>query len=203
MNKILKDSEQEVKSSQMTLLAKRSLSSSKQQQSENDRVFCTQCGMNNHIVDKCYKLHNFPLVLIRTIGKRESSQQLIKFQANNSIHPFEICNQLPFFQEDCKKLLALIHSQLVDTNNINHQVANAISNPNPIQVYIFIIAFLHALWFLPQYLLIVGLQTLKPHITLFTYMICSLQLQTLYTPWSNFQMERHYACFSSWHRSNT
>lgn len=65
----------------------------------------------------------FLLVSNKTLGKGESLQQQIKFKQT-----FDMCNQLPFSQEDCQKLLTLIQSQPIDTNNINHQAANVISN---------------------------------------------------------------------------
>ncbi|XP_042942326.1 uncharacterized protein LOC122276564 [Carya illinoinensis] len=30
------------------------------QQQKRDKLFCTHCGMNNHTVDKCYKVHGYP-----------------------------------------------------------------------------------------------------------------------------------------------
>ncbi|XP_042950892.1 uncharacterized protein LOC122282896 [Carya illinoinensis] len=100
------------------------------QQQKRDKLFCTHCGMNNHTVDKCYKVHGYPpgfkqnSTNFRQKGRFTATANQLSGQILST--PFENFNQMPFSQEDYQKLLSLIHPQPDD--NTNHQAANIISN---------------------------------------------------------------------------
>ncbi|XP_042969209.1 uncharacterized protein LOC122301926 [Carya illinoinensis] len=72
------------------------------QQYRRARLICTHCGMTNHTVDKCYKVHGYPPGFksnnYRQKGKSSSANQVTSQLLDT---PFESYNNLPFSQEDC------------------------------------------------------------------------------------------------------
>lgn len=54
-------------------------SKKQQKQPRKYRFLCTHCGMNNHIIDKCYKIPNFPHSF------KQNSRQNGRFIATNKV----------------------------------------------------------------------------------------------------------------------
>ncbi|XP_057954676.1 uncharacterized protein LOC131148773 [Malania oleifera] len=66
---------------------------------KKDKIICSHCGISGHTIAKCYRLHGFPPGFKFTKSKKEniSGNQVI------SDNP-----SLPFTQEQCTQLLALL-----------------------------------------------------------------------------------------------
>ena len=69
-----------------TALATKSLnfSSSGHNFKGKERLLCTHCGKLGHTVDKCYKLHGFPLGF--------------KFKNNKNVMAYQVSSNLDLFQ---------------------------------------------------------------------------------------------------------
>ncbi|XP_042974688.1 uncharacterized protein LOC122306322 [Carya illinoinensis] len=89
-------------------------------QFRKEKLLCTHCGMTNHTVDKCYKLHRYP-PNFRSRGKVSSANQVL-VQPEST--PFD-SNCMSFSQDEYQQLLALIRPQATDSSH--HQAANIIS----------------------------------------------------------------------------
>ncbi|KAG6678393.1 hypothetical protein I3842_14G078200 [Carya illinoinensis] len=72
------------------------------QQYRRARLICTHCGMTNHTVDKCYKVHGYPLGFkSNNYRQKEKSSSANQVTSQLLDTPFESYNNLPFSQEDC------------------------------------------------------------------------------------------------------
>ncbi|KAG7942664.1 hypothetical protein I3843_16G115500 [Carya illinoinensis] len=91
------------------------------QEYRKEKVLCTQCGMTNHIVDKCYKLHGYP-PSYKQKGKVSSANQVM---VQLSSAPFDQ-NCMPFSQEQYQQLLALIRPQPTKVPKNTPQAANVL-----------------------------------------------------------------------------
>ena len=73
-----------------------------------DRPLCTHCGKLGHTIDKCYKLHGFPLGF-KFKNKPSMAHQVSSGQISESL-PFAspLHNYPTFTLDQCQRLLALI-----------------------------------------------------------------------------------------------
>ena len=63
--------------------------------SKNKRLVCSHCNVVGHTVDKCYKLHGYPLGYksrVNTAGSKPSSSQLANA---NQVSVCSLCQSMP------------------------------------------------------------------------------------------------------------
>ncbi|KAF5454168.1 hypothetical protein F2P56_023851 [Juglans regia] len=95
------------------------------QQYRREKVLCTHCGMTNHTVDRCYKLHGYP-PSFKQKGKVSSANQVM---TQPSSTPFDQ-HCMSFSQEEYQQLLASIRPQSTEQSKTSHQAANVLSTSN-------------------------------------------------------------------------
>jgi hypothetical protein len=69
---------------------------------KKDKPLCSHCGISGHIVDKCYKLHGFPLGF-KFRNNNHAANQVSMLE--------EPLPHLPITQAQCQQLLAMLSSQ--------------------------------------------------------------------------------------------
>uniref|UniRef100_A0A2N9IWD4 Retrotransposon Copia-like N-terminal domain-containing protein n=1 Tax=Fagus sylvatica TaxID=28930 RepID=A0A2N9IWD4_FAGSY len=106
---------------------------------KKERPQCTHCGLLGHTVDKCYKLHGFPLGY-KTQGKNPTANKisLTSFGQTAGVVTNEFSNlQLSQVQAQCEQVLALLNNKTLSNpighaSNSHHQAsANTISSNLP------------------------------------------------------------------------
>ncbi|KAG2717073.1 hypothetical protein I3760_03G155800 [Carya illinoinensis] len=82
--------------------------------SRKDRPYCTHCGLSMHTIDKCYKIHSYPL------GYKLKSQNpnINQAIASQSISDSVLTQNFHFSQEQCKQLISFLqnHSNVSSVN---------------------------------------------------------------------------------------
>jgi hypothetical protein len=100
-----------------------------------DRPTCSHCGISGHTMEKCYRLHGFPPGFKFTKGKvagEHSANQVSEFFDRSSGN--QDAPSLPFTQDQCQKLMALITSDsdvIPSANQVGHSqklIANMLGN---------------------------------------------------------------------------
>jgi hypothetical protein len=91
-----------------------------------ERPVCTQCGLLGHTMEKCYKLHGYPLGYTFNKNKLNSSSAN---QVQEADQPFQV-PQLSISQEQIQQLLALIKQSTSNSvaevsSPSTHQVVNS------------------------------------------------------------------------------
>ena len=105
-----------------------------------ERPICSHCGIQGHIIDKCYKLHGYPPGY-KPKGKSSSANQVSNFIPNDQLvmsnsgsmsttssleHQAMKC---PITQEQCQQLMAFLNSQSLDGSQVgsSHKAANVVA----------------------------------------------------------------------------
>ncbi|XP_057953889.1 uncharacterized protein LOC131148176 [Malania oleifera] len=96
---------------------------------KRERPLCTHCNMLGHTIDKCYKLHGYPLGY-KPKG-RSSANEVI---CNSRIAPENFSVQCPISKAQCEKLLTFLNAgcnsgknQLATNVSIGNGLANLVS----------------------------------------------------------------------------
>ena len=112
-----------------------------------DRPVCTHCGKTGHTMDKCYKLHGFPLGFMfknkLAMAHQVSSGSSLEFAS--PMHQFST-----FTLEQCQKLLALFSasnsSLATPAQALDNSMANATSSSTSANVAIAGMDFSHSVF---------------------------------------------------------
>lgn len=74
---------------------------------QKDRPNYTHCGLSGHTVDKCYKIHRYPL------GYKPKSRNpdVNQATASQSVSNLVLTQNFPFSQEQCKQLITFLQTQ--------------------------------------------------------------------------------------------
>jgi hypothetical protein len=103
----------------------------KNNSTRKDRPICSHCGISGHTMEKCYRLHGFPPGFKFTKGKNvaESSANQVSEYFDQSSGNQDVPS-LPFTQEQCQKLMALIPptSDVSLANQVGHSKNHLVAN---------------------------------------------------------------------------
>ncbi|KAA8529901.1 hypothetical protein F0562_034495 [Nyssa sinensis] len=92
---------------------------------KKERPVCSSYGLVGHVVDKCYKLHGYPPgYKAKVQGKGPSANQVSGQSA--------FVESIPFSQEQCQQLLALINTHSIldaTTSGSTLQATRIMKNP--------------------------------------------------------------------------
>ena len=93
---------------------------------KKERPFCTNCNMFGHTIEKCYKLHGYPLGY-KPKGKNNASANQVSSQLSNEAESFTSGRNLcPISKAQCEQLLAFLSSGsgYASRGDGSHHVAN-------------------------------------------------------------------------------
>ena len=93
---------------------------------KKERPFCTNCNMSGHTIEKCYKLHGYPLGY-KPKGKNNASANQVSSQLSNEAESFTSGRNLcPISKAQCEQLLAFLSSGsgYASRGDGSHHVAN-------------------------------------------------------------------------------
>lgn len=76
--------------------------------SQKDKVICNHCGYNGRIVDKCYKIHEYPPSWKSVKAKNLSSGIMNQVSSYGLETGSDDPSQLSTLQEQCQELIALL-----------------------------------------------------------------------------------------------
>ena len=133
--------------------------SSKQNFQKRDKPTCTHCGFVGYTVDKCYKVHGYPLGY-RTKEKGPMANQVSHntpgsnaMTVNEEISPF----QLSQLQAQCQQILALLNTKPLPSNtaetsnpNVTYQALANIASSSSLLVHSMSGSFLYKSLCLPN-----------------------------------------------------
>ena len=132
-----------------------------------ERPLCSNCGIQGHIVDKCYKLHGYP-PSYKTREKSNPPKVQINKTSSYVLDGFGSCPQdspvNTLTSDQCKQLITLLSSQLqigsqtlTDTPQLGPSVSSLSSNlslslwPTTLQLFLLV----HECWILEQRIMFV------------------------------------------------
>ena len=75
---------------------------------KNEKPYCTHCNMQGHTIEKCYKLHGYPLGY-KLRGKTNVNQASCN-SVNGAEHALVPSNQCPISKAQCEQLLTFLKS---------------------------------------------------------------------------------------------
>lgn len=81
-----------------------------------DRPFCTNCKLQGHMINKCYKLHGYP-----PSCKSKSRVDAVACHDDPSIQMSSINNDLSnmlkgFYQEECQQIMSALSNHMISVN---------------------------------------------------------------------------------------
>ena len=89
---------------------------------KKERPLCTHCNMLGHTVDKCYRLHEYPLGY-KHKGKPNSNANQVSYPQSQAVEvPSNASAQCPISKAQCEQFLALFNFGI--DQGANHHVAS-------------------------------------------------------------------------------